>query len=100
MKNVLFLLLLLSCNSKSELHNEVNLKKIYKITYNNHIIKEKDKDNLVDLIKILKKSDGIWKFYKKQPFILQYENKEIDTLYTNGFVFQYKDKYFVSKKIY
>jgi hypothetical protein len=49
-------------------------------------------------LKNIKKSDGIWKYWGKQKIFFYHTNGQKDTLYTNGTIFEYKGKFFVSSK--
>ena len=43
----------------------------------------------------IKKSTGIWKYAPKRKLIIAYSSHRMDTLFTNGLVFQYGDLFFV-----
>ena len=43
----------------------------------------------------IKKSTGIWKYSPKRKLIIEYSSHRMDTLFTNGSVFQYGDLFFV-----
>ena len=43
----------------------------------------------------IKKSTGIWKYSPKRKLIIAYSSLKIDTLFTNGRVFQFGDLFFV-----
>lgn len=43
----------------------------------------------------IKRSTGIWKYAPKRKLIIAYSSQKIDTLYTNGRIFQYGNLFFV-----
>ena len=56
------------------------------------------KNTLGDYLKdknIMKRSTGIWKYAPKRKLIIAYSSQKIDTLYTNGRIFQYGNLFFV-----
>lgn len=44
----------------------------------------------------IKRSTGIWKYSPKRKLIIEYSSLKIDTLFTNGSVFQCGDLFFVN----
>lgn len=103
---VLNLIALYSCNinkrQEKELGSYLKGKTLTSATYHSmykdSLVYIEEKTSLYNQVSSLKKASGIWKFYPKKILVFEYENGRNDTLYTNGFVFQYESNFFVSKK--
>lgn len=76
--------------------NELFIKKGYP-EKNVSIDKSKIK-NLIDDLNNLKKIDGPIKYAKQYKIILKYKNEDIDTVFTNGEIFRFKNDYYKSKQ--
>jgi hypothetical protein len=106
MKNLLILylfFLFITCSKFNNilLKDRINFGSIKKVElYNENLnlkVLDMTNDNFLKELGDLKKNNGIWKYYGKSILLLKTSNGNIDTLYTNGYVFQYKGEFFKSE---